>query len=172
VPRAQLARGAQELGTAPHQVHVAGDRFHDDRGNLRPVLAERVLQLLAVVVTEHHRLAGNVGRHAGRTGVTERERAGAGLDQQTVGVPVVAAFEFDDPVPPGGPARQPDGAHGGLRAGRDQPHLLYGRHPPHDPLGQVDLGLGRGAEGQAVGGRRLDGLDHGRVGVAQDHGPP
>ncbi len=54
--------------------------------------------------------AGNLLRHAGRAGNAEGGDAGAGLDQQAVGVAVVAALELDDDLAAGGGAGQADGA--------------------------------------------------------------
>ena len=87
-------------------------------------------------------------------------------------MPVVAAGELDDARPAGDPAGEPDGAHRRLGARVDQPHLLDGRDPPDDLLGELDLGGGRRAERQPVARGRPHGLDDGGVRVTEDHRPP
>ncbi len=62
--------------------------------------------------------------------------------------------------------------HGGLGAGADEAQLFDGRVAGDDALGQVGLGSRGGAEAGGVAGGALDGLDHRRKGVAQDHRPP
>src|SRR3712207_7502103 len=46
------------------------------------------------------------------------------------------------------------------------------RHAVEDLLGELELALGRRAEGEPAAGGRRDGLHHGRMGGAQDHRPP
>ena len=54
-----------------------------------------------VVVRDRQRLRGGGRGHAGRVGLAERQRPRAGLDQQAVGVAVVAAVELEDHVAAG-----------------------------------------------------------------------
>jgi hypothetical protein len=108
----------------------------------------KALQLGDVVVLEHQRVLDHLGRHAGAGRVAEGGQARAGLDQQRVGVAVVAAFELDDLRPAGGAARQAQRAHRGLGAAADQAHLFDRGHEFDDGLGQFGLGLGGGAEAQ------------------------
>ena len=78
-----------------HEVHVAGDRLDHHAGDLVAVQRERLLELREVVVFEHQRVLHHLGRHAGAGRVAEGREARAGLDQQRVGMAVVAAFELD-----------------------------------------------------------------------------
>ena len=172
MPRAQLTQRAQEFAAAAYQVHVASHRLHNDAGDLRAVQSEGFMQLLAIVVVEHHRVARHVGGHSGRARVTGCQRARARLHQQAVGVAVIAAFEFYDPVPSGGAARKPYRAHRSLGAGRHQTQLFDRRHQTHDALGEFDLGLGRSAEREAARRGRLNRLDDRRVGMTYDHRAP
>jgi hypothetical protein len=89
---------------------------------------EGLFQLRDVVVLEHQRVLHHLGRHAGAGGVAEGRQARAGLDQQRVGVAVVAAFELDDLAAAGGAARQAQRAHAGFGAAADQAHLLDAGH--------------------------------------------
>ena len=77
-----------------------------------------------IVVGERERVLRGLRRNARRAGNAEGRNAGAGLDQQRVGVAVITTFKFDDKVAPGESARQPDGRHAGLGAGADKAHLL------------------------------------------------
>ena len=77
---------------------------------------EEAFKLLNVVVLEHQSLGHDFRRHAGAGRVAESSQARSGLDQQRVGVAVVAALELDDLAAPGGAARQPQRAHAGLGA--------------------------------------------------------
>ena len=55
-------------------------------------------------------------RHTSAGRVAEGGQARACLDQQCIGVAVVAALKFDDFAAAGGAACQPDRAHGGFSA--------------------------------------------------------
>ena len=61
-----------------------------------PCVGERRFELLDVVVRQHQRVLHHLGRHAGAGRVAEGGQPRAGLDQQRVGVAVVAALELDD----------------------------------------------------------------------------
>ena len=62
---------------------------------------------------------------------------------------VVAARELEDPVAPRRAAREPDRAHRGFGARADHPHLLDRRERVDDLVRELDLALGRRAEGRA-----------------------
>ena len=129
-------------------------------------------QACDIVIVQHQGLRRDFRGNAGRTGVAESQRAGAGLHQQEIGVAVVTAFELDDLAAPGKAARQADGAHGGLGAGTHQTHLLHGRHQLAQQLGHFQFARGRRAEAQATRRGFLHRLDHFRVGMAEDCRPP
>ena len=115
---------------------------------------------------------GDLFGDAGGAGDAEGGDAGAGFDQEAVGVAVIAAFELDDDVAAGGGAGEADGGHGGFGAGADEAHFLDGGIAGDDALGEIGLGGGGGAEAGGVRGGALDGFDDGREGVAEDHGAP
>ena len=85
---------------------------------------------------------------------------------------MVAAGELEHAVAPGEAAREPDRAHRGLGAGGDEAHHLDRRHRVDDLLRELDLGLGRGAEGRPAGGGVLDRGERLGVGVPEDERPP
>ncbi|KAF1852355.1 hypothetical protein Lal_00037083 [Lupinus albus] len=168
----QAAHGAQEFIRSTHQVHVARHRFHDHAGNLVAGILEGLFQLGGVVVVQHQGVLGEVFRHPGRGRIAEGQQAAAGLHQQGIGVAVVAAFELDDLVAPGGATGQAQRAHGGFGAGGDQADLFDGGHQLDDLFGHLDFSLGRCTEGQAACGCLLYRLDHFRMGVADDGRAP
>ena len=103
---AELARRAIEAGAD----YVA---FGSD---VLALLFENALDLVDGVEIEDQRMRSRLRRNAGGARVAERERAGACLDEQRVGVAVVAAFELDYEAAPGEAAGEPDRGHGGLGA--------------------------------------------------------
>jgi hypothetical protein len=164
-------RAFEEAGLRLDQVHVAGDRFNDDAGDLAALCGEQLVDLLDVVVIEHHGMAGGVGRHAGGTRLAEGQQAGAGFHQQTVGVAVVAAFEFHQRVAAGEAARDADGAHRGFGAGGNQTQLFQAGQHLDQFLRHAQFHFGRRAEAQAQGGGIAHRLDHVGIGVPQDQRP-
>ena len=85
---------------------------------------------------------------------------------------MVAPGEFYDFVSPRVGAGNPDGAHGGLRAGVHQPKQLHGGHGRVDKPGQLHLALSRSTEGRTAGRPLLHRHHHSRMGVAQDERSP
>ena len=169
---AQLAAAAHEIKAGAHEVHVARDGFDDEAGQLAPVQGEGFFQLGEVVVFEHQRVLHHFGRHARAGGVAEGGQAGAGLDQQGVGMAVVAAFKFDDLAAARGAARQADGAHARFSARGDEAHHVHAGHEREDFFGQLHFALGGRAKRQAVLRGAAHCFQHGRVAVAEDHGAP
>ena len=166
------AQGLQEIRGRQDAVHVAGHRLDDHAGDLRADFAEHAPHLLEVIVIERDGVLGQILRHARRGGNTEGEGAGTGLDQQRVGVAVIAAFELDDGVAPREAARQANRAHGGLGAGTDKAHPLDGGHQIDHAAGQLGFKFGGGAEAQAIGGHSRDLGNDLRMRMPQDHGSP
>ena len=166
------AQSGQVAGGRRNAAGVADHRLQNHGGDGARMRGEGGFDRGEVVVGQGEREAGNLLRHAGRAGNSKGRYARAGLDQQPVGVAVVAALEFDDDLAAGGGAGQADGAHRGLGAGADKAQLLDGRIAGDDALGQIGLGGRGGAEAGRVARGALNGLDHRRKGVAQNHRPP
>ena len=112
--------------------------------------------------------AVTAGGHAGGGGDADRRRARAGGHQEGVGVAVVAARELDQLPPAGGGAGEAQRRHRRLGPRVDQAHHLDRRQRGGDPLAELDLGDGRGAEGGAAAERPLDGRDDRRMAVPED----
>ena len=161
-----------EAGRRWHDPHVGRGSLSDDRGDLAAALGEAGLQGGDVVIGQDDRLGGHRRGYAGAARQAAGGQARAGRREQAVTVPVVAAGELHHQVAAGGAAGQAHGRHRRLGAGGHEAHLLRGRHPAADLLGQERLRGGGGAEGQAAGGGRLDRGDDLRVGVPQQRRTP
>jgi hypothetical protein len=98
--------------------------------------------------------------------------AGAGLDQQAVGVAVVAAFELDDAVATGETTGQANGAHGRFGAGADHAYHFHRRYERAHQISHLGFHLGRRAVGQAVFKLLAHRVQDVRVAVAEDHRAP
>ena len=122
---AQLAAALHEGNRSPNQIHVAGNGLDHQARQLGPMYRKSLLQLLDVVVLEDDGVANNFGRNARTGGVAEGRQSRTGLDQQRVGVAVVATFELDQLVAPGGAARKSYGAHRGLGSRTHQAHHVH-----------------------------------------------
>ena len=170
--RAQFAQGLEEPGLGQDQVHVSRHRLDDDAGDLCALRCKQRLDLVAVVVVQDERVLCDVFGHAGGTGIAERERTGPSLDQQAVGMAVVAAFELHDLGAPGIAACEPDRGHRCLGPRRHQPHHFDRWHERAEQLRELDLRLGRCAEGQRARCSGLHRLDDCGVGMPEDHRPP
>ena len=112
-----------------------------------------------VVVGDDDRVGGHAGGHARRRRDAERREPGAGARQEGVGVAVVAAVELDHTVAASERPREPDRRHRRLGARRDEPDALDRRHRVDDLGRQLDLALGRSAEGRPVERGLAHGLD-------------
>ena len=125
-----------------------------------------------IVVWKRQREPSNLLRHASRTGNPKCRYARTGLHQQPIGMAVVAALEFDDDLATGSGSRKAYRGHRGLSAGADKAQLLDGRKTSDHALGEIRLGCRGSAKAGRVASRSLNGLDHRRKGMAQNHRPP
>ena len=117
-------------------------------------------------------MASHVGRNALAVGLAEGRQAAAGLDEQAVGVPVVAALELDDSVSAGDASGEPQRRHAGLRAARHHPKHLDAGIETLNRGGELDLSGGRRAEGHPLGGCGTDRGDDLLVGVPEQGWAP
>ena len=169
---AQFAQALQITVHRRNAVHVAGDRLDDQAGDLVAQFGEQCLCRREVVVRQGEREVGVRLRHARRGRHAEGQRTGAGLDQKTVAMTVVAALELHNLAAAGGAAGEPDRRHGRLGAGIDHAHHLDRRDQPRDRFGHHHFGRARRTEGKTVAHRALHRLAHGRMVVTDDHRAP
>lgn len=172
IGRAHVADMLQVTGARGNEPDVADVRLDDHTGNFTRILGKGRGEGRWLVEGEHDGLLRKRLRHARTVGMAMRERARARLDQQRIGMSVVAAGKLDDLVAPREAAREPDGRHRGLGPAIAHPHFLDRRHEARDELGHFHLvGIGR-AKRRAVFKRGGDGgLDH-RVVVSVDGRTP
>ena len=85
---------------------------------------------------------------------------------------VVAAFEFDDLLAPGGTACEADRAHACFGARTHQTHHVDAGNQRDDGFGEFDFALCGRAKRETVKHRFLHRLHHGRVAMPQDHRAP
>ena len=107
----QVAQALEEAFHREDEAHVPGDRLDDDRGDLARVLGEEPLDRSEVVVGGDERVLDRARSDAGRVRQPERRDARSRLDEQHVGVTVVAARELHDLPPLRERAREPERAH-------------------------------------------------------------
>ncbi|MCY1414294.1 hypothetical protein D9M71_297410 [compost metagenome] len=170
-----VAEGAQafeEAGGRWYAVHVAGHRFDDDAGDVLADVCKHLLDGVDVVERQGQGVFGKCCRHARRAWHALGQGTGAGLDQQAVGMAVVAAFELDDAVAAGETTGQADGAHGGFGARADHAHHFHRWHDRADQVGHLGFHGRRCAVGQTVLQLLAHGLQYVRVAVAENHRAP
>ena len=98
----QMARSpSRKPGTGGMQFMLPATGLDDDTGDLAAVLGEGFAHRVQIVKDTGERVFGEIGRYARAVGLTQGEGTGAGLDQQGVGMAVVAAFKLDDLVATG-----------------------------------------------------------------------
>ena len=85
---------------------------------------------------------------------------------------VVAAFELDDLAATGSATGQADGTHPGFGTATDQAHHVHAGHQFQNLFGQFHFAFGGRAKRKPFRGCFLNGLQHRRVAVAQNHGTP
>ena len=172
--RVHLAQPLEEAGRRRHHAHVAGHRLDDDRRDRdrRADGRDRAPPPRSLKATVSVSSASAAGTPL-LSGIPKRRAARAGLHEQAVGVPVIAAVELDEQVAPGGAAGHADGAHRGLGARADQPHHLHrrvgGRERPRPSRPRAPWARRSWCRAP---GRLGDRLDHRRGGVAEDERPP
>ena len=168
----QLADAAGELHAGAHKVHVAGNGLHDHAGDFAAHLGKGFFQLGHIVVFKDDGVFHHIGGHPSGRRAAKGGQPRAGLDQQRIGMAVVAAIEFDDLVAPGKAPGQAQGAHARLGARADQAHHVHAGHQGEDFFGQGHFTLGRGTVAEAFIDSGVHGGHHLRVAVAQNHRPP
>ncbi len=152
--------------------HVSGHRLHDHRGHFAAAFGHEIGKGRDVIIRQGHGVLYNVLGHAGAARNAQGGHSAAGLDQQGVGVAVIAAVEFDDHVAAGEAARQPQGGHGGFGARIHHAHQVHAGYGVHDHARHFHFTFGGRAVARALFQRFLHRFDHRRVGVAQYHGAP
>ena len=146
VPRRDVAQIAEVAGIRHDKAYVAAVGLDDHAGDLTGIGGEDGVEGSAVVVRNDDRFRGKRRGHPSAVGIAVGQGAGARLDQQRVGVTMVATGKFHDLVAPGETTRETDRRHRRLRATVAHPYFLNGRHEAHDQLRHLNFVRVRGAE--------------------------
>ena len=113
-------------------------------------------------------LLGNTGR----SGNSKRGDARARLYQQSIGMPVIAAFKLHDVfafcVSPG----QPNRRHGRFRARADEADFLHVRKRAQHQFGQIRFRRGGSSKASTIAGRRHNRIQDIGLGVPQNQRSP
>ena len=91
--------------------HVARNRFHDHTGELAAMSFQDSLDSAYVVKRGRERMLREIGGNSGTVRDAQGRNAGAGLYEQGVRMPMVAAFKFKNSIATGIGPCQPDRAH-------------------------------------------------------------
>lgn len=166
------AQGLQERFVRQDQSHIAGHRFDDDGGDIVAEAVHDAVEGFAVVIRQGNRVGSGRSGDAGAVRPAEGGGTGTGADQETVGMAVVAALEFDDFIAARKAAGDAQGTHSGFRAGVDHAQFFYRRIDGSDEPGDFRFEQRRRAVARAAGCRFLQGFDDAGMGVAGNHGTP
>ena len=169
-----LAQQLEEARAGRDEAHVGGQRLGDDRRELVPTgrLLHGGAQRVGVVPGHHDRGGRGARGHARARGERLGGQPRARLCEQRVEVPVVGAGELEQPLAPGGRAREPHGGHRRLGPRGGHAQHLDAVDPARDLRRELDLGGGGRAEARALRRRLGDRGEHLRMGVPVDQGPP
>ena len=151
---------------------VGREGLQDDGGDVVPMELKGFLHCFPVIVGNGDGELGHLPGNACAVRLPEGERAGACRHQQGVHMAVVAPDEFDDFAASGVAARQPDGGHGGFRAGVYHAHFFHGGHHFRDHFRHIHFRRSGNAVAQPPVHGGMDGVHDGLRGVAQDGRAP
>src|SRR6185312_9851224 len=144
----------------------------DDAGDGAGVQIEGERGGDGVVVGDGKGIGYGGGGDPGGGGEPQGGDAGARIGEEQVGVAMVTAGKFENPVAAGEASRQAYGGHRGLGAGVDEAEHLDVRQGGVKKFGEFELARSGGAEAGASRGGAAQGLDHRRRRVAQQQGAP
>ena len=96
VMRGELAQSCEISLRRNDAAGVSHDGLDDDGGDRVGMRGKRGFHGGKIVVGQRQRQLCNLFRHARRAGNAECRHAGAGFDEQPVGMAVIAALKFDD----------------------------------------------------------------------------
>ena len=91
--------------------HVSCDRFHDYTGEFAAMSFQDALDSAYVVKRGGERMLREIGGNPGTVRDAQGRNAGAGLYEQGVRMPMVAALKFKNGIAAGIGPCQPDGTH-------------------------------------------------------------
>ena len=153
----ELADALKELLVGLDETRVSYNGLEDDGGDLVLVVLEDGLDGIKVVVLGAVGGLGGRGGNAGRIGKTKGGNTRSSLNEEGIGVAVVASLELDDLLAVGEGTDKADHTHASLSAGVGETDHLNGGDGINDHLGKVVLKGAGGTEGGSYICRRDDG---------------
>ena len=154
------------------QARIAGNRFDDNSGDLLLIRRKHSRDCFGVVKGQDDRVLRKSGGHTRAVRVAESQRSRAGLDQQRVGMTVIAAIEFDDLIALSETTCQTDRGHSRFRARVAHPHLFDAGNHGANQFGHGHLKRIGNAETDPVGGGCLHRLNNLSMCVTKDGRAP
>ena len=152
--------------------HISGDRLDDDRGDVVRIFFKELCDGIEIVERRDKCVGDCRGGHAGRIGQTQRGDARSGLDEQQIGVTVIASFKFDNLVAPSEGTCEAQCSHRRFGAGIDKAHHLDVRHKLLDQFREFYFERTGCAETCAARCGIGNCGDHARMRVTQDERAP
>src|SRR5437870_1151954 len=90
---------------------VARDWLDNDAGDLFGISRESCFDRILIIKGQDNCMLSESGGDTGAVRIAEGERARSGLDEQRIGMAVIAAIEFDDLIALGEATSQTDRGH-------------------------------------------------------------
>ena len=152
--------------------HVAHHRLDYEARDLSSELLKSLFHRLLAVERKRQGKLRQLFEHPSRAGNAQRCYARTSLDQERIGVSVIAAFKLDDVFTIGKGARQPDGRHGSFCPGTDKADLLHPRKGIDNCLGQLGFRRRTCAKAGAIAIGFFYCLHDLRMSMTKDQRPP
>jgi hypothetical protein len=163
-------RGAKRLEESGTGADDSLERLHDDRGEGVPVRPDQAGRGFGVVERGDEDLLPEARRDARRIGhvLAAGRGRGEGVEHRVVVMPVVGAFEFQDPGPAGVRTGEPETVERRLRARPAEADLLGRWDGADDLVRELDGGCVEAVERGAARHLLTDRLDDGGMSVPED----
>ena len=168
----EFAQSFEEAWFRLDEAGVSNNRFENHTRDRIGILGEKCLDGLQIVVRGCERVGRGAPRHAGGIGQPQGGHSGTGLDEEHVGVAVVAALELDHLVATGVSPHQTEHGHAGFRAAVDETNHLHAGDGLDDHFRQGVLQGAGGSKARSLLNRLLKRCDHFRVGMSADGRSP
>ncbi|GBE29646.1 hypothetical protein BMS3Bbin04_00667 [bacterium BMS3Bbin04] len=154
---AEAAQSGQEIVVEAEYAHVSWYGFNDHCGDIALVLIKYGAYRIEIVETGDACVLRGAFGHSGTVRCPKGCNARSSLDEESVGMTVIAAREFDNHITFGGGTCQPYRRHRRFGAGVDEANHLHGRHPVNYLLRQLSFQRAGCAEAGTVTDGVLEG---------------
>ncbi len=162
----------EKLRLGEDEAHVSRHDLDEYRSYGVAFPLKESLERPGIVEWEDTGELGYGGRYAGRTRMTEGERAGSGLNEQAIRVSVIGTFELHDEIASGYRPGQADRAHRGLGSRAHEADAFNIRDPGDEHAGEFGFSGCRCTETEATPGGLRNRCHNRRMGMSCDQGAP